>query len=42
MAHKDATHHLIFDVVMPKKNGKEAYEEIRRIKPSIKGIFASG
>ena len=33
---------LIFDVIMPKKNGKEAYEEIRREKPGIKVIFASG
>jgi len=33
---------LIFDIVMPKKNGKEAFEEIYRIKPDIKTIFMSG
>ena len=27
---------------MPKMNGKEAYDEIRKIKPGIKVIFASG
>lgn len=33
---------LIFDVVMPKKNGKEAYEEIRKMRPDVKIIFLSG
>ncbi|MDD2733343.1 MAG: response regulator [Desulfuromonadaceae bacterium] len=33
---------LLFDVVMPKKNGIDAYDEIRAIKPDIKVIFASG
>ena len=33
---------LLFDVVMPKKNGKDAYDEIRAIEPDIKVIFASG
>ncbi|MCK5231062.1 MAG: response regulator, partial [Desulfobulbaceae bacterium] len=33
---------LILDVIMPKKDGKTAYEEIKRIKPDIKTIFASG
>lgn len=33
---------LIFDVIMPKKNGKEAYEEIRKIKPDVKALFCSG
>ena len=27
---------------MPKKNGKEAYEEIRKVRPDIKVIFSSG
>jgi len=26
----------------PKKNGKEAYEEIRKIRPDVKVIFTSG
>lgn len=33
---------LIFDVVMPKKNGREAYEEIKKMRPDIKIIFLSG
>ncbi|MEW5744937.1 MAG: PAS domain S-box protein [Nitrospirota bacterium] len=33
---------LLFDVVMPKKNGREAYEAIRRLKPGIKVLFTSG
>ncbi len=33
---------LLFDVVMPKKNGIDAYNEIRDIKPGIKVLFASG
>jgi CheY-like chemotaxis protein/two-component sensor histidine kinase len=33
---------LLFDVIMPRKSGKEAYDEIRAIEPDIKVIFASG
>ena len=33
---------LIFDSVMPRKNGREAYEEIRKIKPDVRIIFTSG
>lgn len=33
---------LILDVIMPKMNGKEAYEEIKKIKPDIKALFMSG
>jgi two-component system cell cycle sensor histidine kinase/response regulator CckA len=33
---------LVFDLIMPKKTGKEAYDEIREIEPDIKVIFASG
>jgi CheY-like chemotaxis protein len=33
---------LILDSIMPKKNGREAYNEIREIKPDIKVIFTSG
>jgi hypothetical protein len=40
--HKDEIQLLLLDVVMPKKNGKEAYEEIKRMKPGIKAIFTSG
>ena len=33
---------LLLDTVMPKKDGKEAYEEISRIQPNIKALFISG
>jgi len=33
---------LLFDMVMPKKSGIDAYDEIRKIEPGIKVIFASG
>ncbi len=33
---------LLFDLVMPKKNGHEAYEEIRLMRPGIKVLFSSG
>lgn len=42
MEHKDRINLLLFDVVMPKKNGKEAYEEIRRMKQDVLVLFASG
>jgi PAS domain S-box-containing protein len=33
---------LILDVVMPRKNGKEVYEEIRSAMPDIRPLFISG
>jgi PAS domain S-box-containing protein len=33
---------VILDSVMPKMNGREAYEEIRRISPDVKALFISG
>jgi CheY-like chemotaxis protein len=33
---------LLFDVIMPNKNGIVAYDEIRKIAPGMKVIFASG
>jgi len=33
---------LLFDLIMPRMNGKEAFDEIRKISPAIKTIFASG
>jgi signal transduction histidine kinase/GAF domain-containing protein len=33
---------LILDVVMPRKGGREALEEIRRARPGIKALFMSG
>jgi CheY-like chemotaxis protein len=40
--HKDKISLLMLDVVMPRKNGKEAYETIRELRPGIKTIFTSG
>ena len=33
---------IVLDSVMPKKNGREVYEEIRRIVPHVKVLFTSG
>ncbi len=33
---------LLLDVIMPKKNGKQVYDDARRIKPDIKAVFMSG
>jgi len=42
MDNKDNIHLLIIDLIMPKKGGKEAYDEILNIRPNIKAIFISG
>ena len=39
---RDDINLLILDVIMPGMNGKEAYEEIKKLKPDIKVIFMSG
>ena len=33
---------LILDSVMPRKNGRETYDEIRKIRPGTKALFMSG
>ncbi|MGC1454923.1 MAG: response regulator, partial [Nitrospirota bacterium] len=33
---------LVFDIIMQKMNGKEAYLEIKKIRPDIKVLFMSG
>lgn len=33
---------LLFDVIMPRMNGKMAYEEIKKLRPKIPAIFISG
>jgi len=40
--HQNEIRLMIIDVMMPNKNGREAYEEIRRIKNEVKVIFTSG
>lgn len=33
---------LLLDVIMPKKSGKDVYEEIRKTHPAMKALFMSG
>ncbi len=35
-------HLVLMDMIMPNKNGKQAFDEIRRLQPDIKIIFVSG
>ncbi|MEO5356218.1 MAG: ATP-binding protein [Nitrospirae bacterium YQR-1] len=35
-------HMVILDVIMPKRNGKQVYDEIKTIKPDVKALFMSG
>jgi PAS domain S-box-containing protein len=39
---KDRIELLLFDIIMPKKSGKEAYDEIRKVMPNVPVLFASG
>jgi signal transduction histidine kinase len=39
---KDKIHLLLFDIIMPNKNGKEAYKAIKEMRPDIKALFMSG
>ena len=39
---KERVHLVLCDLILPKKNGKEAFEDIRKMKPEIKAIFTSG
>jgi two-component system, cell cycle sensor histidine kinase and response regulator CckA len=40
--HRDLIQLLFLDSIMPKKNGKEVYEEVARMSPGIKVLFTSG
>lgn len=42
LANRDVIQVLLLDVVMPKKNGRQVYEEISKIRPDIKALFMSG
>jgi PAS domain S-box-containing protein len=33
---------IVMDMIMPRKSGKEAYEEIRKIRPNVRILFMSG
>jgi PAS domain S-box-containing protein len=40
--HKEKVKLLILDVIMPKKNGKEVFDEIKKSFPDIRVLFVSG
>ncbi len=40
--HHDAINLLLLDVIMPKKNGREAYAAMQKIEPAVKALFTSG
>ena len=42
MENKDRIQLLLFDMMMPKMNGRAAYEEIRKVMPTVPVLFASG
>ena len=42
MEHHDAINLLLLDVIMPKKNGREAYAAMQKIEPAVKALFTSG
>jgi PAS domain S-box-containing protein len=42
LENKDRIKLLLFDLVMPHKSGREAYDEIRKMKPAIRVLFSSG
>ena len=39
---KDRIDLVLLDVIMPRKNGTEVYDEIRKIDPDVKVLFVSG
>lgn len=41
-ANKERIGLALLDVIMPRKNGRQVYEDITRIKPGVKALFMSG
>jgi PAS domain S-box-containing protein len=41
-ANKERIDLVILDIIMPKMNGKEAFDEMRKLNPAVKGLFISG
>ena len=39
---QEEIHLLVLVIMMPRKSGKEAYDEISKLKPGIKALFVSG
>jgi PAS domain S-box-containing protein len=42
MENRDSIDLVIMDVIMPTMNGKDAYDEMKRLSPELKAIFTSG
>ncbi len=42
MANKDVIDLIIIDVVMPRKNGREVIDQVRRVRPNAKVLYTSG
>ena len=42
MENRETIHLLLSDLIMPKMNGKEAYDEMKVWRPELKAIFVSG
>jgi DNA-binding response OmpR family regulator len=40
--HRDRVRLVILDMVMPKKNGKDAADEIDKVQPGVRILFMSG
>ncbi|BCS54839.1 response regulator [Geobacter sp. SVR] len=40
--HKDAVRLVVMDVIMPKKNGDDAYLQMRRQAPDVRVLFVTG
>lgn len=41
-ANRDRISLIVMDMIMPKKNGQEAHEEIRKLRPDVKVLYTSG
>jgi PAS domain S-box-containing protein len=42
LVHRDSIGLILMDMIMPKKNGKDAFEEISRLQPDVKVMYLSG
>ena len=42
LAHRDSIRFMLLDVDMPLRNGKDAFDEISRVRPGVKVLFMSG
>ena len=41
-AHQETIQLVLLDVIMPGRNGREVYEEMRKRSPGVKALFTSG